>query len=355
MTRWGVPVVLTAVLVVAMVANALAVGAVTAAPRDEGDRSGGCEPPVEVDRTHDGAVDWPTEDGKRYVVAPNRSRFAVLSRDARGNLTSHVWGNETTVFSKGDADLLPRRPTLYTATPVDDLEYVAVPDLVHRGVDAVETDLRNADFNVTDVIRRDGRRSFVLRSGRISYELGKGENWSRWEYNATLVVDSAGRIRYFHAYRHATAPDDDRTFREEYRLCQLGGVVASPPAWVADVPPEAHLNVRLFPRDENQRYLVLTNEGTDPVPSNGVLAIRRGDTTYRLTLDEPLAPGETLYAYFADGGFYLTERESVARQEGECLGAYVQLEAFTETGAFLSGGGGTTQQCESPENETPGD
>lgn len=289
--------------------------------------------------------------GKRYAATANLTRFEQVYHDAGGNVTAWKWANATTFFYRGHSNLVPGRPIRYSATPVESLR-LTIPERIRWDLDSVATDLRNGDFNVTRIFEADGQTLFVLRSHRISYALGQEDDWNKWTYNGTVVVDESGRIHYFHSYRHASARDDHRTVRRTYRLCKLGVDSVPRPSWIEDVPPEAYLNVSVQPEDVDQRYLVISNDRPDPLPANTVVFVKVRDTLYRVAFQTPLQPGETRYAYFTGDGFHLTDRKSVAVREGECFGPWYETEAYSETGAFFGGRGGTTDDCEYATNVT---
>ena len=122
-----------------------------------------------------------------------------------------------------------------------------------------------------------------------------------------LVVTRDGQIRNL----TITGQQDGHTVVYTYEVRQSPIERASPPAWIADVPPSASLHPELSTAVENGSYLRIEHRGGDAVPRNATLAFSANNTAGTVSFDSPLEPNETRYAYFAasDGALVLTDAQ----------------------------------------------
>ena len=122
--------------------------------------------------------------------------------------------------------------------------------------------------------------------------------------NGRLVLDRDGQIQNL----TITGQRDGQTVAYTYELRQSTVERASPPAWIADVPPSASLHPELTTTVENDSYLRLENRGGDPVPRNATLTFSANNTSGSAAFTTALESGDTRYAYFAasDGGLTVT-------------------------------------------------
>jgi hypothetical protein len=111
-----------------------------------------------------------------------------------------------------------------------------------------------------------------------------------------------------------TGQENGESVAFRYELRQPVIERATMPAWVGDVPQSAKLHPDLTVDIENSSYLVVENEGGDPVPRNATIAVETNGTSGTATFETSLDVGETRYAYFqtSDGTLTLSADQPTA-------------------------------------------
>ncbi|WP_135826522.1 hypothetical protein [Halorussus ruber] len=95
----------------------------------------------------------------------------------------------------------------------------------------LEFALSVGEYDLAEVERRDGNRVAVLRAT----EAANATNFT--DLNATIVVDSVGRVRSL-SLTAAYANAEENRIRYEFELTEVGNVSVTRPAWVgAAIPP----------------------------------------------------------------------------------------------------------------------
>jgi hypothetical protein len=113
-----------------------------------------------------------------------------------------------------------------------------------------------------------------------------------------LVLSQSGQVQNL----TITGQADGETVAFRYELLQPVIERASKPAWVGEVPASAKLHPDLTIDVRNSSYLVIENQGGDPVPRNATIAVETNGTNGTATFDTALGVGETRYAYFQTSG-----------------------------------------------------
>lgn len=295
-----------------------------------------------------------SESSRQYAVAANQSSFRIVSRNAStGDVTLEYWGNETWAVSRHWEKTLTGRILDYDAGESGELFRVS-------GAEVLEVDLRNADFNVTDVIERNGTTMFVLQSNYISYDLGGESQGSDWHYDARMVVDSDGRVHSFESIRRSTVPGDNRTFTNSYQIRTLGDVTPKKPSWIDEVPEFAFIDASVNTDDVWRKYIKIEHTRGDPLPPSTVFEFATNGSVYSVQLGERLRPGETRYVYVADGTAHVIANRTEAAERGTCLGDRLVTKLYikspqpgSQVGHSLQASAGTTDfPCKIPETET---
>lgn len=105
------------------------------------------------------------------------------------------------------------------------------------GVWLLRSHLRAGNYTVTNVTERDGTTLFTLRATSIDDGTAArralpegGTNVSA--YDATVVVDRAGRVRLVRVRQRYEVGGTTAPYRFTYELGQIGGVTVDRPAWV---------------------------------------------------------------------------------------------------------------------------
>ncbi|RBI58853.1 hypothetical protein DMJ13_25330 [halophilic archaeon] len=153
--------------------------------------------------------------------------------------------------------------------------------------------LRTGEFTVSRVVRTDEGTLTTLRADSYS---GGGYFGEVSEYDATLVVDSAGRAREF----HWSVASERTTFDRTFELTALGRTTLDRPEWTdeAIAVPSPTISTTT-----DSGRLEITHEGGDVLPAGSKLDVEHDGETYVRTFEEPLEAGETAYFYLSsDGG-----------------------------------------------------
>lgn len=205
--------------------------------------------------------------------------------------TSERWANETVALSRvrrATNDSFSYRHEGYP-TPVETNPTAAdLSDLLALG-----------DFEITSVEGAGDIRRFTLTASRLDPDPGAFiPNRDRLTgFSGELVVDSRGVVHRFTATVESEVQGYNQTKRVTYDLLETEVQRAPQPAWAQDRLPDA-LEVTVAATMVDDRFIRVTNTGRATVPANSRLqlwwaACGRSETT----LDAPLEPGETIYAY----------------------------------------------------------
>ena len=172
--------------------------------------------------------------------------------------------------------------------------------------------------------------------------------------NGRLVLDRNNQIQNL----TITGQQDGRTVAYTYELRQSPVDHASAPAWIADVPPSASLQPELSTTVENDSYLRIENEGSDPVPRNATLSFSANNTAGTVTFASALESGDSRYAYFAagDGALILTA-EQPSSEVTAPIESPASITISTDDGVTLLSvgmGWGSESSSEPTQNDTSG-
>ena len=125
-----------------------------------------------------------------------------------------------------------------------------------------------------------------------------------------LVLSQSGQVQNL----TITGQQNGESVALRYELLQPVIERATKPAWVSEVPASAKLNPDLTIDVRNSSFLVIENQGGDPVPRNATIAVETNGTSGTATFETALEGGETRYAYFqtSDGTLTLSADQPTA-------------------------------------------
>ncbi|MFT4892128.1 MAG: hypothetical protein ACI9YT_003069 [Halobacteriales archaeon] len=231
----------------------------------------------------DGTVQFRTSS--HLVVGPGGE--LALERSTASDLdaylrTHDVWHNvshtTTRTVEDGDAEYAVRG----RVTPP---EAIVWPGPVLR---VVQDNARK--YEVTTVEDRDGTR-FTTLSAAI------GDDGT-----STIVVDDRGAVL---TVESTTTYGGSDVWHVTYTVERIGDVRPQAPAWLAEVPTGANLDVHLFVDmvEGLDGVIALEHIGGDVVPAGTFVALLQDETTSEAQLGDPLRPDETRFVYLgADAG-----------------------------------------------------
>ncbi|WP_423745974.1 hypothetical protein V5735_08510 (plasmid) [Haladaptatus sp. SPP-AMP-3] len=264
-------------------------------------------------------------DGKTTVAVQHGRATAGLSTVfARLNVTgnfhyrSAVWKNDSTVISRGTSE----EGTRYRIRPREE-----------RGVaksNTIRSILHSGEFAIDHVARADAGTRITLHADRFS---GNGGFENVTDYDATLVVDSAGRVHRFHRFIET----DGRTRSIDFELLAARSDAIDRPEWTDEAGRAVHADLRTT---TDSGRLEIEHRGGDALPAGSTIELGHDGTTYAATFEHALEPGETAYFYFpSDGGDPMLTRPDPGRDAGIRFEGSYSLTIVTSTGVIVQSSG----------------
>lgn len=166
------------------------------------------------------------------------------------------------------------------------------------GVGAFAGYLESGDFSVTSV--DDGRVTLTADSVDEN-ATGNGLTGNVTAYEATAVVDSAGRLRSLEATVTSQTDGGESTIEIDYEMTEVGVETVERPAWADEVIANATIADLSYERVDGT--IAITNEGDEPIPARSSIAVVSADALgpnadqYVVQTTDPIDPGETAYVY----------------------------------------------------------
>ncbi len=225
-------------------------------------------------------------DGKTTVgvmhgraTAGLSTRLTTLNITANTNYHSTTWSNESTTVMRATSG----NRTHYR-------EYHRQSSEVAQS-NTIRAMLQSGDFSIQHIEQVDGQTLTTLHAGQ--YSGMRFENVSA--YNATLVVDSTGRVHQFHWH----FVSDKQTRTVDFDLIATHSDAIERPDWVDKASQAIHADIRAS--TESGR-LVISHRGGDVLPAGSKLKLIHDGKTYTATFDHSLKTGETAYFDFPKDG-----------------------------------------------------
>lgn len=158
----------------------------------------------------------------------------------------------------------------------------------------VQEILREYDFAVTSRTVRDGETFVVLEPETPSTEADE-----TLTVDGRLVVDLSGRIHAFEFSSTRVEGHIRETQSVSYSLTltDVGEIPA--PAWTDDAQRALDASLDVEDTFDND-HLRVDHHGGDALPAGSTLVVEHDEQTYRLTLDERFAPGESRFVSFPE-------------------------------------------------------
>lgn len=186
-------------------------------------------------RTVDGE---PTETSltQRTSVAPGATAYTYRVRSLGAvSWRSHVWGNETVEYSRGDWGGMRQTGS----GPPADARTLAGVELLEPHLTAPYEVVETREADGGDDTETDGGTLTVLEaSDRPTSDEGfPDEATDVRNYDATLVVDRDGRIRSLEVTAEYDIEGEPADYRLSYEVTDVGDPGVTRPFWVDDVEP----------------------------------------------------------------------------------------------------------------------
>lgn len=262
----------------------------------------------------------------RFVVGVDRATYTLAGTysEVGDRATSiSVWSNETTRILRMTSD----GEHTYRASDRRHARLAALEGVRERLAAGEFTVANETTDEGTVVLTADGPD----RSGA-----GDGPLTETSEYSGRLVVSKSGLIHNLTV--SATVDGEDRTYRFGVRRTGIDRV--DKPEWTDDVPASAWLDPTLSVNVENSSYLVVRNEGDDPVPRNATISITTNGTTETGPFETALETGDTRFAYIdATGGQLTVTSDRPSAGAVESVTSPVSVTITTEDNVTLHSGG----------------
>ncbi|EFW91917.1 hypothetical protein ZOD2009_10580 [Haladaptatus paucihalophilus DX253] len=244
--------------------------------------------------------------------------FTRLNMTGNFHYRSTVWKNDSTVISRGTSE----EGTRYRIRPREE-----------RGVaksNTIRSILHTGEFAIDHVASVDDGTRITLHADRFS---GNGGFENVTDYDATLVVDSAGRVHRFHRFIET----DGRTRSIDFEFLAARSDAIDRPEWTDEAGRAVHADLRTT---TDSGRLEIEHRGGDALPAGSSIELGHNGTTYAATFEHALEPGETAYFYFpSDGGDPMLTRTDPGRDAGTRFEGSYSLTIVTASDVIVQSSG----------------
>jgi hypothetical protein len=250
-------------------------------------------PPVSMNRLGRVASDGP-------VVRQQYESTGGASPDSR----SELWRNATVSLQRfGDGRFSVREAN--DTVPVAGTIGAEVAGFLRRGTFVVN---RTTDDRVV-----------LSATGTVDTEsAGTGNEPRLSEYRGTVVLDRRGLVRSVDLRFSLTRSDTETSWRARHETTRIGSVTVERPSWWRT----ALDSLGTFSVTSGENYVRLTNDGDETYQSGTTVRLSESASGGTLaTLDEPLAPGESVYLV-QQGGVTVASRERPPDDRASLSGTY---------------------------------
>ena len=224
------------------------------------------------------------------TVAAGLSSFLVTKsvQDDSSTYTTATWANEsvalTTFTSDGERRYQERERNADTQKEITSQATKVI---------TLQSILDSGEFSATEVERTGDWTLTTLRADAYS---GDGRFDDVSEYNATVVVDSSGRVHEF----HWTIETADLRRVSDFELTAIGPVSVERPDWAGAAAETVNADLDVTTDEE---FVVVHHRGGDALPAGSTIEIGHDGETHTFELESPLsAQGDRYIFYPADGG-----------------------------------------------------
>ena len=224
------------------------------------------------------------------TVAAGLSTFLVRTsvEDDSSTYQTTTWANEsvalTAFTSDGDRRYQERERTADTQKEITSQATKAT---------TLQSILESGEFSVASVERAGDRTLTTLRADTYS---GEGHFDGVSQYDATVVVDSSGRVHEF----HWTIETADLRRESDFELTAIGPVSVERPDWAGAAAETVNADLDVTTDEE---FVVVHHRGGDALPAGSTIDVGHDGETHTLELESPLDAGDDRYVHYpADGG-----------------------------------------------------
>jgi len=250
----------------------------------------------------------------RALVEQGSTPFWVeVNTTVGGELASHqtIWGNDSVRYRR------VRQPTGAGNVSTQYDRQSQGPPSIDPGIRAYEQVLTAGEFRVAGE-SSEGTR--LVADGPRDDALGGSVEVER--YSGELVVDDRNRIRRAEIEMvYVDARGQELVATIEYRIDSQEGVQVPEPAWIGTASQETRdIAIDASPVDDT--HIAITNVGTEPIPADARFAVASSAGAVLLELEEPIAPGETVYVFNPEEGETQIGREEPTGDLSQFEGTY---------------------------------
>ncbi|WP_266075260.1 hypothetical protein [Haladaptatus caseinilyticus] len=246
------------------------------------------------------------------TVAEGRTsfeRYAEYASDSsQKRYQAHLWANDTVLLTKQDTDEQVRYTERMQTEPLRH-ELASVGTLTR----ILEAILGSGEFEVVNTDRSDGQ-SLVTLSATEPTDETQFENVTN--FDATLVVDSSGRVREF----HRTVETDRMRLEQDFELTLTAVTSVERPEWAEKARAATAANIEV---ETTKHAIELEHAGGETLSAGSTVRIEHDGKTHVREFDRPFKPGERLYIYYpADGSAPVLAAEPAAVAVERIDGSY---------------------------------
>ncbi|GAA0247110.1 hypothetical protein ACFFQF_05925 [Haladaptatus pallidirubidus] len=199
----------------------------------------------------------------------------------------HLWANGSVLLTKQVVD----GQTNYNERAQDDHLRQQLASVATM-TETLDDLLASGEFEVTKTDRSSGQ-SFVTLSATEPTDDSQFENAT--EFDATLVVDSSGRVHEF----HRTVTTDRVRLEQNFELSFVDTTSVERPQWADDARAVLTANVEV---STSKNAIELEHESGDTLAADSTVRIEHGGETHVLEFGGTFKSGERVFIYYpADG------------------------------------------------------
>lgn len=226
---------------------------------------------------------------QRGTVSAGFASFELRSVHGDANrYRSTLWANDSVLLTKRTAD----GTTWYDERTRNERLEAELDSAVTK-TETLSVLLRSGTFEIAGTDRSAGRTLTTLRAtepaGGTRYE-------NATDFDATLVVDSSGRVHEF----HRTVVTETSILRQDFELSVLDAATVERPEWAGNALATTTANIDV---DSTTDAIRFEHAGGEDLPAGSTVRIDHDGDAHTLELAAPLGTGESVYIYYpGDGG-----------------------------------------------------
>ncbi|WP_049971611.1 DUF7537 family lipoprotein [Haladaptatus cibarius] len=236
------------------------------------------------------------------TVAEGQTSFERHTEYTDGSATAyrtHLWANDSVLLTKQTAD----GQTQYNERAQSEQlrAELAQTGMMTRTLTEL---LNSGEFTVTKTEDSSGQALITLKATEPAND---SEFENATDFDATLVVDSSGRVRQL----HRTVKTDDVHLEHDFELTLSGTTAVERPDWSEKAHETVSANIEV---NAAERTIELEHAGGETLSAGSTVRIEHDGKVHLLELERSFEPGQHRYLSYPGGGdpVLLTQRTSGA-------------------------------------------